>query len=42
MATTFDTLKTQASKPLYAGVGVTDRVVEVVRDVVTEAQKTAQ
>ena len=42
MATTFDTLKTQATKPLYAGVGVTDRVVEVVRDYVTEAQKTAQ
>ncbi len=42
MATTFETLKTQASKPLYAGVGVTDAVVEYVRDQVTEAQKTAQ
>lgn len=41
MATTFDTLKTQASKPLYAGVGVTDAVVEYVREQVTEAQKTA-
>lgn len=41
MATTFETLKTQATKPLYAGVGVTDAVVEYVREQVTEAQKTA-
>ncbi len=39
---TFHTIKTQATKPLFAGVGVTDAVVEIVRDYVTEAQKTAQ
>jgi hypothetical protein len=39
MATTFDTLKTQARKPLYAGVGATDRVVEVVRDYVADVSK---
>ncbi len=42
MATTFDTLKTQATKPLYAGVGATDRVVAVVRDYVTEMQKSVK
>jgi heparin binding hemagglutinin HbhA len=30
-----------ATRPLYAGVGVTDRVVEVVRDYVTDLQKRA-
>lgn len=39
---TFDTIKTEATKPLYAGVGVTDLAVERVRDYVTEAQKVAQ
>ena len=38
----FDTIKTEATKPLYAGVGVTDLAVERVRDYVTEAQKVAQ
>ena len=36
---TFDNLKTEATKPLYAGVGVTDLAVELVRDYVTVAQK---
>ena len=35
-------IKTEATKPLYAGVGVTDLAVERVRDYVTEAQKVAQ
>ena len=42
MATTkirakFD-IRTEARKPLYAGVGVTDLAVEIVRDLVTETQ----
>ncbi len=32
-------IKTEATKPLYAGVGVTDLAVELVRDYVTVAQK---
>ena len=36
---TFNNLKTEATKPLYAGVGVTDLAVERVRDYVTVAQK---
>lgn len=35
---TFD-IRTQARKPFYAGIGVTDLAVGVVRDYVTEAQK---
>ncbi len=33
------TITTKATKPLYAGVGVTDLAVEIVRDYVTVAQK---
>lgn len=36
---TFNNLKTEATKPLYAGVGVTDLAVELVRDYVTVAQQ---
>lgn len=35
--TKFD-IRTEARKPLYAGVGVTDLAVEIVRDLVTETQ----
>ncbi len=35
--TKFD-IKTEATKPLFAGVGVTDLAVEIVRDLVTETQ----
>jgi len=31
-------IKTEATKPLFAGVGVTDLAVEIVRDLVTETQ----
>ena len=40
MATKFD-IKTEALKPLLAGVGVTDLAVEAVRDAVTDVQKRA-
>ena len=33
-------IKTEATRPFYAGVGVTDLAVEAVRDYVTDVQKT--
>ena len=38
---TFD-IKTEVTKPLYAGVGATDLAVELVRGYVTTAQERAQ
>ena len=35
-------IKTEATRPFYAGVGVTDLAVEAVRDYVTDVQKTVK
>ena len=39
MATAKFDIKTEATRPLYAGVGVTDRAVEAVRDSLAQGQK---
>ena len=39
MATAKFDIKTEATRPLYAGVGVTDRAVEAVRGSLAQGQK---